>query len=179
MSQLVGLCGYAGAGKDTVADYLVRAHGYKKLSFADPMRAMLGTLLDVCGIDRAWLTDRDKKELPVPGLGVSYREMAQTLGTEWGRGLYEDFWLEVARTTARNQPDAKFVVSDVRFPNEAKWLRDADGRLFYISRGVPPVRKHVSEQHAETLGGLTIFNNGTVAELEQHLYWMVQRGLLP
>jgi len=39
--MLIGINGYARSGKDTMADRLVEKHGFKKVSFAEPMREML------------------------------------------------------------------------------------------------------------------------------------------
>lgn len=36
--NLIGMCGAAGSGKDTVADILVRDHGFVKIALADPMK---------------------------------------------------------------------------------------------------------------------------------------------
>ncbi|WP_277209196.1 hypothetical protein [Isoptericola croceus] len=41
MSTIVALSGYARAGKDTVADRLVEAHGYRKFAHADVLRESL------------------------------------------------------------------------------------------------------------------------------------------
>jgi dephospho-CoA kinase len=42
--MLIGLSGKAGAGKDTVADYLVRCYKFQRMAFADPMKRFLNTL---------------------------------------------------------------------------------------------------------------------------------------
>jgi hypothetical protein len=39
--HIIGLCGFAGAGKDTVADLLITHAGFRKLAFADALRAEL------------------------------------------------------------------------------------------------------------------------------------------
>ena len=58
---------------------------------------MLEALLTECGLDYAHCFEPGLKEQPIPGLQRSYRELAQTLGTEWGRQLQgEDFWLRCA-----------------------------------------------------------------------------------
>eukprot|EP01013_Petalomonas_cantuscygni_P027734 TRINITY_DN50889_c0_g1_i1.p1 TRINITY_DN50889_c0_g1~~TRINITY_DN50889_c0_g1_i1.p1 ORF type:complete len:302 (-),score=53.11 TRINITY_DN50889_c0_g1_i1:363-1268(-) len=41
----IGLCGGMGAGKTTIADLLARSHGYRRLSFADPIRHMSVAML--------------------------------------------------------------------------------------------------------------------------------------
>ena len=39
--MIIGLCGYAQSGKDTVANILVEKYGYQRIAFADPIRALL------------------------------------------------------------------------------------------------------------------------------------------
>lgn len=39
--QIIGLCGFAGAGKDTAADILVQHAGFYKVAFADALKAQL------------------------------------------------------------------------------------------------------------------------------------------
>ena len=145
---LIGLTGLAGSGKDTVRNMLQDA-GFTGFAFADPIRGMLRELLTSSGIDGRYMDDRACKEVAIPALGVSYRHMAQTLGTEWGRSLVPDFWLRIAGACLSEQVElggTHFCVSDVRFANEAQWVRNHGGVLWRVTRpGTAPVRAHVSE----------------------------------
>lgn len=170
---IIGLTGYAGTGKDTVRELLCTHHGFEGMAFADPIRMMLRELLLSNGITDAWMQDRQLKEAVIPALGVSYRHMAQTLGTEWGRSLHPDFWTRTAGAyidDAHQHPDtsnASFVVSDVRFANEAQWVRERGGVIWRVERSAAvPVRAHASEAeiyhiHADRV----IDNNGDFAAL--------------
>lgn len=167
---LIGLSGLAGSGKDTVREILEERHELDGLAFADPMRDMLSALLDTIGIDDGWMTDRDRKEKPIPELGLSYRTMAQQLGTEWGRALDRDFWLKIAG--AKIAMCQKFgskgvVISDVRFPNEAAWIKSQGGLIWKIIRpGVEPVRAHASEALVHSLPyDYIIDNRGSIDDL--------------
>lgn len=100
------------------------------------------------------------------------RYALQTLGTEWGRNCYEDVWVDYVLRVAddlatrfvfytpqkglepwfgregrRIQRDV--VISDVRFPNELRAIREADGKIWKIIRpGVDTSaewRGHISE----------------------------------
>ena len=112
--MIIGLTGRAGAGKDTVADYLVENYGFKKLSFASTLKEMLA----VAGFPEP--ANRDDKEKKVEGFDFTWREAAQKLGTEWARGLDKDFWLKVLGNKIKIGVD--YVISDVRFDNEAEFL---------------------------------------------------------
>lgn len=169
---IIGLTGPAGSGKDTVRQMLESDHGFSGLAFADPIRSMVSELLSYVDAAEHYAYDRALKEEHVPRLNVSYRELAQTLGTEWGRALFgEDFWVRIAQARIARKVAAgaqRIVVSDVRFANEAKAIRDAGGRIWRITRpGLQPVRAHVSEQLAmgATEWDAHLCNNGTVEDL--------------
>lgn len=171
---IIGLTGFAGTGKDTVRAVLEEL-GYNGLAFADPIRDMIRTLLSGAHIDEQYMDSRKLKEEVIPALGTSYRQLAQTLGTEWGRSQHPDFWLRIAgahmadlTANAVRQPVC-FVLSDVRFTNEAKWIRERGGMIWSINRvGVAPVRQHVSEDNIAQLvaeADRAIDNNGHLDDL--------------
>jgi hypothetical protein len=64
---LIGLTGPAGCGKDTVADLLVTHAGFKKIAFADPLRAEIS---DAFQIDIGHLTRRETKEHPMSAMAL-------------------------------------------------------------------------------------------------------------
>ncbi|UXY13830.1 hypothetical protein N8I74_10900 [Chitiniphilus purpureus] len=59
--QLIALTGAKGAGKDTVADHLVRHHGFVRLAFADPLRDEIAAAF---GVPLSMLTTPGRKEEP-------------------------------------------------------------------------------------------------------------------
>lgn len=150
---LVGLCGRAGSGKDTAADHLCAHYGFVRASFAEGPRVMLEALLAHLGEDHAWLYEPAMKERPIPTLGASYRKLMQTLGTDWGRDMVGwRLWIDIlARHLGLDNAAPvhdRIVVTDVRYPNEAVWLKGQGGHLLMVSRTTaPPVREHSSEQH--------------------------------
>lgn len=150
---LIGLTGLAGTGKDSAAQYLCREYGFVQAAFADPLRSMVLQFLEEAGIDHAYVTERHLKEAAIPGLGVSARALLQTLGTEVGRALHPDLWVRhlALRLGLDGQPASapvhdRIVLSDVRFKNEAAWLRARGGRLIRLYRDTAAgVRPHASE----------------------------------
>jgi enamine deaminase RidA (YjgF/YER057c/UK114 family) len=150
--MLIGLTGYAGSGKDTVADILVRDHGFKRYAFADKMREALLTLnpfVEECGLslqdilsNETW--DEAKRRYP------EVRELLQRFGTEVGRAMFgEDFWVDlVARQIEDELPwGSNVVMTDVRFANEANWVYHEFGTVLRITRpGVGPANDHSSEK---------------------------------
>lgn len=161
---LIGLTGRARAGKDTVADFLVAALGGYRYAFADPIRSML-VPLGVNLADPYW--DGRKEEI-IPALGVSPRRLMQTLGTDWGRELINpDLWLLMAQQRLLHYGPG-MIVSDVRFNNEAEWIRKHGGKIIHVHRPVAvSVESHVSEQGVDrSQEDILLFNTGTLEELQ-------------
>ena len=163
-APLIGIAGRARSGKDTVANFIVAAIGGYRYSFADPIRAMLAPL----GVDMSDPYWQARKEEPIPALGVSPRRMMQTLGTEWGRQLINpDLWLIMAhQRLLQNGPG--MIIPDVRFDNEAAWIRKHGGRIIHVIRPeTKAVEAHASEDGIEMQDtDARLFNSGTLEELQ-------------
>jgi hypothetical protein len=128
--MIIGLCGLAGSGKDSVSAILSRRHGFAYISFAGPIYLAVS---EITGMPPAKLKDRELKERPIPWLGKSPRELLQTLGTEWGRGMVrEDIWVRIAMRRASERE--RVVITDVRFENEAEAIRHAGGQVWLVER---------------------------------------------
>lgn len=179
--RLIGLTGPAGSGKDTVARLLCEQHGFVQIAFADPLRAMLKAGL---GLTDEELHRRDLKEAPLEWLGKSPRQLLQTLGTEWGRRqVHPHLWLELAaRRIAQIKASspclhiAGIVVSDVRFDNEADFIRAQGGQVWHLHRDVAPVAEHASESGVayRREEDERIQNSGGLDELESYVGWLME-----
>jgi len=145
--MIIGVCGFIGSGKDTVADYLVNFHEYRRESFANSLK---DAVAQVFGWDRTMLEGRTKQardwreqvdpwwseRLNMPEL--TPRLMLQLWGTEVCRaGFHDDIWIASLENKLRTSQD-NIVISDCRFPNEIKSLRAAGGIIVCIERGVQP-----------------------------------------
>jgi hypothetical protein len=144
--MIVGICGAAGAGKDTAADALVDSLEYKKGMFAQPLKEMACQLF---GWSMADLESLAFKEAPNDACyGRTPRQVLQTLGTDWGREMVgPNIWVDAA---LRYLKQARTVYSDVRFPNEAKIIRESGGILVYVTC-VDQAAGTDSNQHASEL----------------------------
>jgi hypothetical protein len=164
---LVGFYGRAGSGKDTAADEMA-TQGYARYSFAQPIYAAVSAML---GVPVSTLRDREFKEAPLGELSVSPRVLMQTLGTEWAREMIrEDFWVRIAaREWRRTQARARkgLIISDVRFSNEAEWIRSEGGMVIHVVRDdIQQVAGHISEAPINPdLIHYTVYNNSTIADL--------------
>lgn len=162
---IIGIAGKARSGKNTLADFLQVETGGYLYHFADPMRAMLRAGF---GIDMNTEYWQAKKEEVIPAIGKSPRQLLQTLGTEWGRGMvHEEIWLVLAEIQFR-QRGSGMIIPDVRFENEAQWVRNRGGVIIHITRReTTDINPHASESGvAPVLGEVTISNDGTLQDLQ-------------
>lgn len=142
MVVLIGLIGRKQSGKDTFADYLVRHHGFVKYAFADPVKKICEIMFL---LDAKQMTDPVLKETLDGRWGATPRQMMQRVGTDMVRQIWgEDFWIENMDMRIQGGHE-RIVVSDVRFPNEAGWIKKKGGVLVRIEDGKPHPDTHPSE----------------------------------
>lgn len=172
MGKLIGLTGYegriAGVGKDTAANYLTAYHAaqFRAIAFADPIRAAMKVIF---GWDDSFFQHPKKNEVD-PRFNISPRKAMQTLGTEWGRNLINSkLWLILAGEKAEPYLVSGFdvLITDVRFDNEAEWIREQGGVIWHIDRdvkaGAGTEAAHTSEAGvAFKKGDYLIDNNETL-----------------
>lgn len=145
--MIIGVCGFIGSGKDTVADYLVNFHEFRRESFADTLKDAVAA---VFGWDRTLLEGRTKEarewreevdhwwaeRLGMPTL--TPRWVLQYWGTEVCRkSFHDDIWIASLENKIRNSKD-DIIVSDVRFPNEVKAIKNQQGKMIWVQRGRLP-----------------------------------------
>jgi len=122
--------GKGGCGKSTAAKYLA-GRGYVRTSFASPLRAMLKAI----GLSDADMQGEAKESPSAKLYGASPRAAMQLLGTEWGRALNPNLWVNMWRDLASDildQDGHGVVVDDCRFPNEAEVVRALGGFVIEI-----------------------------------------------
>lgn len=189
--NLVGFIGAKGAGKDTAAAVLLDS-GYLRVAFADALREEVSAAF---GVSRAFLEERDTKETPSELLALnrcadasfvevlagnnmfaprSPRWILQQWGTEYRRNLFGDgYWVEKTAESIKRAlaVGRSVVVTDVRFPNEARKLSAMGATLVAIIRPCNPFS--TGDQHAsetQMVGyptNFTVYNNGSEAGLKE------------
>lgn len=167
MKTIIGITGPAGAGKDTAAQVLIDVRGYQRMSFADPIKAMLAAGL---GLTPEQLNDPAGKEAPIDWIiGQTPRQLMQTLGTEWGRQLvHPDIWVRAMARMIESSPAQRIVIPDVRFENEAHAIRQMGGKIIRLEgRHNPTVPGHISESGIEpNPADWPLRNTGSIAALQ-------------
>ncbi len=147
MTTIIGICGFIGSGKDTAADYLVNFHEFRRDSFASTLKDAVAAVFNW---DRELLEGRTKaarewreqidpwwaERLNMPHL--TPRWVLQWWGTEvCRRGFHDDIWIASLEARLRNAKD-NIVISDCRFPNEIKAIKNAGGKVIRVVRGEDP-----------------------------------------
>jgi hypothetical protein len=145
--MIIGIAGFQGSGKDTIADYLQNIYGFKRDSFAatlkDAVAAVFGwdrNLLEGRTTEsRAWREQVDSwwaNRLNMPNL--TPRLVLQKWGTEVARkSWHDDTWIaSLENKLTRSHND--IVITDVRFPNEIQAVRNAGGIVIRVVRGPEP-----------------------------------------
>lgn len=179
LPKLLGLTGRKRSGKDTAAEAL----GGEVVTFAYPMKLMLGALLRYQGASTdlvEQMLNGDLKETPSPLLGGHTPRFAmQRLGTEWGRTqMGEDFWVSIALNRVEELDPPRAIIPDVRFPNEAAAIRARGGEVWRIRRPGRPVSEgdeHSSEVLIDTLDVEREITNdqATAEEFQAELHRLV------
>jgi hypothetical protein len=144
--MIIGICGFAGSGKDTIADYLQNIHQFRRESFAHTLKDAVSA---VFGWDRDMLEGRTResrewREQEDPwwterlSMPVTPRLVLQVWGTEVARKSYhDDIWIASLENKLRKTHD-DVVISDCRFPNEIRAIKAAGGIVIRVVRGPEP-----------------------------------------
>lgn len=144
--MIIGVCGLIGSGKDTIADYLVNIHEFKRESFANTLK---DAVAHIFGWDRellegrtrssrAWREQTDEWWSNRLGMNITPRWVLQYWGTEVARaGFHDDIWIASLENKLRKITD-DVVISDCRFPNEIAAIKSAGGQVIRVRRGPDP-----------------------------------------
>ncbi len=151
--RIIGLAGRKRSGKNTVADFLCEQYNYQPLAFADGVWDVLLAADPWIDLNPGWRLSsiveymgREKAKETWPEV----RRLLQKLGTEGVRdNIGSDTWLNVVKSKILARPDQDFVITDVRFQNEAQALRDMGGFIVKIER--PGVEESYGSQHSSEL----------------------------
>lgn len=109
MHEKIAICGKICAGKTTLASNLEWDHGFKRLSFAEPIKRYAGEIFGMKGKDRALIQDFGQKMREIDG----------------------NVWIKMMERELDVHSNEKVVIDDVRFWDEFLMLRD---RQFLIVR---------------------------------------------
>lgn len=142
---------------------------YKTVAFADILKAAITFVFNIEDIkmlsDEMFKTSPNSLEVKgEDGHILTYRELLQRFGTEVGRSIDPDLWIK--STFNYMEPEGNYIITDVRFKNEAKACLDRGAVLIRINRETKDM-EHQSEHDMDDFKDYThiIDNNGTLEEL--------------
>ena len=145
--MILGVTGFIGSGKDTIADYLCTFHGFQRLSFAaslkDAVSSVFGwdreLLEGTTKSSREWREQVDEWWSDRLGMEVTPRRVLQYWGTEVCRnGFHQDIWVASVENKLRSSDD-NIVITDARFQNELRSIKSVGGTTIRVHRGPEPV----------------------------------------
>ena len=148
--MIIGIVGFIGSGKDTVANMLLQEENCVKDSFAAPLK-------DLCASVFGWprhllegdtVESRDFRDMPdvfwSRKTGIDHftpRLALQLVGTDVMRDhFHKDIWLNSLEYRLRTQSSKKqcVIISDARFKNELDLIKQMGGAIVQVRRGDPP-----------------------------------------
>lgn len=141
----MGLCGRSGSGKDAIAEFLVKQHGFSRIAIADPLKAVAALAFNLA-TDQLW---GDRRNALDERWALTPRQLYQQLGDAL-RSIHpcavtSSWELAVSSALRGGKP---VVVPDIRMPVEARWLRESGGVLWRVVRpglAAPPGGAHETE----------------------------------
>jgi hypothetical protein len=181
---VMGLTGIKRSGKDTMGHRLVTNHGFVRVAFADPLKE---ACIDIFGFSKEQLYGDDLKEVIDDYWKYTPRDILQKVGTELFRtgisqsnvlpSIGKNIWvraLERKIINLANQGHRRFVITDVRFPNELEFLSTSNFNSYSVKVIRDDINKsdklesgnHTSESSISSFKcNFYISNNGTIDDL--------------
>jgi len=174
--MIVGLGFQARVGKGCVAEWLTSKHGFIEVAFADALKAACRTIF---GLTHSQLygEDKDRKDA---FWDDTPRNILQLVGTECLRkGYRDDVWVKALGRVILAEPKRDFVISDMRFHNEAIAIKGWGGSLVRIIRPDAPqiaTARHASEVALASWSDwdYTLINNLTLDDLHAKVDTMLE-----
>ena len=142
--MLIGVVGLIGSGKGTVSDRLEQKHNFRKDSFARSLKDAVSSMFNwnremlegKTDDSRAWRETPDKFWSEKFSKEVTPRWVLQYFGTEVMRqGMHDAIWIDSCLARYKGEPT---VISDTRFENEIKTIRESGGKIILVKRGQDP-----------------------------------------
>ena len=154
MTKILGVTGYKGHGKDSLAKMVVgHDNSWHIAHFSDPLKNMAMSVFgltphqvfDDIGKEEKFdipvkMDDYLKEMCEVTGISLSplgltadsSRKVLQYFGTDYVRASAPNYWID--RFGELLDSYEKVIVADLRFLNEEKFLRSRDAFLVRVSR---------------------------------------------
>lgn len=145
--KIVGILGFKGSGKDTAAAALIE-DGYVKFAFADALKDVIAVVFNWprnmmegdTAESRAWREVPDAWWSEKLGIeNFTPRLAMQLVGTDTMRNHFNDqIWIANIESKILGSKHEKIVITDCRFANEVKLVKDLGGTIIRVRKGEEP-----------------------------------------
>jgi hypothetical protein len=185
LPRIIGITGRKFNGKDTLGKYFMEKHGFKRLGFADPLKEacrcifgftddqLYGGSKETC--DDFWKV-QPRKVLQFIGTDLLRDQLNRCEGLEW---IDKSIWTNVMKKSIIDKLNGGYsvVVTDVRFENEASFIREMGGIVLRVTRNVlnDATDTHASEAEIDRLSvDHDILNNGSIDSMYDNVVKLFQ-----
>jgi len=172
--NIIGITGRKFSGKDTLGCYFVNHRNYIRFAYADALKNATRAIFDFNDEQ----LNGNKKETIDEFWGVTPRQVLQFIGTDLFRNhgsellpqVGNNIWIWVVKRKLKKildeNPDAKIVITDVRFENELNLIKELGGQIIKVKREIQNNSdNHESEKYIDELYcDISVENNGTISE---------------
>ena len=156
--MIIGITGRSQSGKDTITDILVKKYNFVKISFADHLKKCVELIFNFSN-DQMYSS---KKDIIDERYHKTPRELLQWFGTDIMRKQFDNnFWINQMKLDMKTN----IVISDIRFKNEAEFIKKNNGVIIKVERKSIPILNHESENQIIDFDYM-ILNNHGFEELE-------------
>jgi hypothetical protein len=169
--MIIGVAGKKRSGKDTLCGFLKEFHPFERIAFAGPLWEILletdpwvqtdDGFMRLTLLNELYGYEHCKTHFP------DVREYMKKLGTEGAREhISQTVWLDIAKNRMLANPDQSFLISDVRFDNEAAMIQRLGGIVLKLDREMEGEEDtHPSENIEQVMADLNLLNNGDLDDL--------------
>jgi hypothetical protein len=168
--MLIGVSAKKQSGKDEFFKIINKLNNnkFENKKFAGKLKQICSI---ITGIPIEYFYDHIHYSSFLPVWNMTIREIQQKIGTEIFRNnLSENTWINALFCDFKK--NSNWIITDLRFPNELKTIKDNGGMVIRIERNIIDNDNHASEVSLDeyTDWDYVIKNNGTLQDYENEIY---------
>ncbi len=173
--KIIGFSGKKQSGKTTATMFLNKMTP----SIVMPIAGGLKDMIKICfGATEEQVNGTDKQKNTKLQCGKSAREIMQLMAHDWFRALDKDCWIRYLKHRMNRYRTELYIIPDVRYPNEVKWIQGQGGHVINLLRApFSDSDMHESEtaldDAPETFFDYVLDNRGMNVEEQNMAIWEI------